>query len=33
MKILLGLIVAAALAFFLKSEVPAIRRYIKIERM
>jgi hypothetical protein len=33
MKVLFGLIVAAALAFFLKSEVPAMRRYLKIERM
>jgi hypothetical protein len=36
MKVLLGLLGFAALAglaLFLKSEVPAMRRYLKIERM
>jgi len=32
-KALLWLLGLAGLAFFLKSEVPAIARYIKIERM
>jgi len=33
MKLLLGLLAVVAAAFFLKSEVPAMRRYLKIERM
>ena len=33
MKWLLGVLGLAGLAFFLKSELPAIKRYIKIERM
>jgi hypothetical protein len=33
MKILFGLLGAVALAMFLRSEVPAMIRYIKIERM
>jgi hypothetical protein len=33
MKILVGLVGAVLLALFLKSEIPAMKRYIKIERM
>jgi hypothetical protein len=33
MKWLLVVVGIAGLAFFLKSEVPAMRRYVKIERM
>jgi hypothetical protein len=33
MKWLLGVLGLAALALALKTELPAIRRYIKIERM
>jgi hypothetical protein len=33
MKLILGLAVGAGLAMFLKSEIPAMRRYLKIERM
>jgi hypothetical protein len=33
MKILLWLLGLAGLAFVLKSELPAMKRYIKIERM
>jgi hypothetical protein len=33
MKWLLGALGVLALAFFLKSEAPAMRRYLKIERM
>jgi hypothetical protein len=33
MKWLLGVLALAGLALALKTEVPAIRRYIKIERM
>jgi hypothetical protein len=32
-KIVLGLLGLVALALFLKSELPAMKRYIKIERM
>jgi hypothetical protein len=33
MKWLFGVLGLVGLAFFLKSEVPAMRRYLKIERM
>jgi hypothetical protein len=33
MKWLLGLLGIAGLGFFLKTEIPAMRRYLKIERM
>jgi hypothetical protein len=33
MKWLLGIVALVAGAFMLKSELPAIKRYIKIERM
>jgi hypothetical protein len=33
MKWLLALLVVAGLGFALKSELPAMKRYIKIERM
>jgi hypothetical protein len=33
MKLLAVLLALAGLAFVVKSEVPAIRRYLKIERM
>ena len=33
MKLLLGLLALVAVAWGLKSELPAIKRYIKIERM
>jgi hypothetical protein len=33
MKWLLGIAGAVALAMFLKTEIPAMKRYIKIERM
>jgi hypothetical protein len=33
MKWLLGLVGVVALGLFLKSELPAMKRYIKIERM
>jgi hypothetical protein len=32
-KLLLALLALAGLAFALKSELPAMKRYIKIERM
>jgi hypothetical protein len=33
MKLVLGLLALVALGWGLKSELPAIKRYIKIERM
>jgi hypothetical protein len=33
MKLLLAVLGIAGLALFLKSEVPAMKRYLKIERM
>jgi hypothetical protein len=33
MKWLLGVLAVAGAAFFLKSELPAMKRYVKIERM
>jgi hypothetical protein len=33
MKWLLGIVGTVALALFLKSEIPAMKRYLKIERM
>jgi hypothetical protein len=33
MKWLLGILGVVALAMFAKTELPAVRRYIKIERM
>jgi hypothetical protein len=33
MKWLLAVLAAVAVGFFLKSELPAMRRYLKIERM
>jgi hypothetical protein len=33
MKVLAALLALAGLAFVIKNEVPAIRRYLKIERM
>jgi hypothetical protein len=33
MRWLFGLLALAGLAMFLRSEVPAMKRYIKIERM
>jgi hypothetical protein len=32
-KWLLGLVAVAALGLFLRSELPAMKRYLKIERM
>ena len=33
MKVVLWILGIAGLAFFLKSELPAMKRYLKIERM